>query len=270
MKKNDFTLTQFQALLSSLQETERRFVSVKEYIQNISESDKSGVIILRHDVDLKPENSLKTAILEHSMNIRGTYYFRIIKQTFRPDIILKIAELGHEIGYHYEDMALTKAHTLNTHIDLAYQSFCDNLAKFRTIIPISTICMHGSPKEKYDNRQIWDKYDYKKLDLICEPYFDIDFNKFAYLSDTGRRWNGYSVNIRDKVDSNYLSRYKHTQEIIDNVESLPQNIMFTVHPQRWNDELIPWTSELVFQSIRNVVKRVIISTQKNRLTRNTD
>jgi hypothetical protein len=31
--------------------------------------------------------------------------------------------------------------------------------------------------------------------------------------------------------------------------------MFTFHPQRWSDELISWTKELVMQNIKNVVKR---------------
>ena len=32
---------------------------------------------------------------------------------------------------------------------------------------------------------IWDKYDYKKLGIIGEPSFDIDWNEFAYFTDTG-------------------------------------------------------------------------------------
>ncbi|MBA7531110.1 hypothetical protein ES705_23321 [subsurface metagenome] len=38
--------------------------------------------------------------------IKGTYYFRIVTQSFNPEIIEQIAELGHEIGYHYEDFVL--------------------------------------------------------------------------------------------------------------------------------------------------------------------
>ncbi len=263
MKHRDFTLKKYRDLLSALKETQSRFLTVREFIQNDSNPEENGIIILRHDVDLKPENSLQTAIVENSMGIRGTYYFRIIPQTLHPDIILKIASLGHEIGYHYEDMDLVKAPSLDAHIDLAYKSFCSNLAKLREIIPIDTICMHGSPMGKYDNKMIWNKYHYKELGLICEPYYDIDFSQFAYFTDTGRTWNGGAVSIRDRVNSKYSLNYKSTQQIIANKETLPPNMMFTIHPQRWNDNLVPWVRELVFQNMRNVVKRILLSVRKN-------
>jgi hypothetical protein len=59
--------------------------------------------------------------------------------------------------------------------------------------------MHGSPRSKWDSRRIWDKYDYRKLGVIGEPYFDIDFNEVFYLTDTGRRWDGWKVSLRDKI-----------------------------------------------------------------------
>ena len=61
-------------------------------------------VILRHDVDLKPQNSLATAKLEHELGIRGSYYFRAVPQSWEEQIIKEIASLGHEIGYHYETM----------------------------------------------------------------------------------------------------------------------------------------------------------------------
>jgi len=58
--------------------------------------------------------------------------------------------------------------------------------------------MHGSPLSKYDNRDIWGKYNYKSLGITAEPYFDLDFNDVFYITDTGRKWDGASVSIRDK------------------------------------------------------------------------
>ena len=46
------------------------------------------------------------AQLEADMGNRGTYYFRIVPESFDPQIIENIAELGHEVGYHYEDVSL--------------------------------------------------------------------------------------------------------------------------------------------------------------------
>jgi len=39
---------------------------------------------------------------------------------------------------------------------------------------------------------------------------------------------------------------------------LPDKIMINVHPQRWNDDFIPWMWELVSQNVKNVVKKQII------------
>jgi hypothetical protein len=32
----------------------------------------------------------------------------------------------------------------------------------------------------------------------------------------------------------------------------------TVHPQRWTDNPVAWVKELVFQKVKNVVKKVIL------------
>ena len=98
----DFTLTTYQKLLTTLKSKGYTFQLFADAIEN----PQANTIILRHDVDLHPENALRTAKIEHSLGIRSTYFFRIIPETFKPEIIQQIADLGHEIGYHYEDLTL--------------------------------------------------------------------------------------------------------------------------------------------------------------------
>ena len=93
-----------------------------------------------------------------------------------------------------------------TLIDHAYQLFCHHLEQLRQYAEIKTICMHGSPKSKYDSKDIWENrqgagqgYDYRALGIIGEPYFEIDFDEVFYLTDTGRRWDGWKVSLRDKA-----------------------------------------------------------------------
>ena len=74
--------------------------------------------------------------------------------------------MGHEIGYHYETMD-----TANGNIDKAWDQFKFHLEALRKIAEVSTICMHGSPRSQYDNKEVWTKYDYKSLGLIGEPYY---------------------------------------------------------------------------------------------------
>ena len=73
--------------------------------------------------------------------------------------------------------------------ELAIDDFRLNLEKLRKFYPVKTICMHGSPLSKWDNRDLWKKYNYRDYGIIGEAYFDIDFGEVLYLTDTGRRWD---------------------------------------------------------------------------------
>lgn len=255
----DFTLKIYKSLLISLKESGYHFITFEEYIREYQTSD-TPFIILRHDVDLLPHNSLQTAQMEHSLGIKGSYYFRIVPESFDKEIIEQIAQLGHEVGYHYETMDTSRGN-----VESAYVEFSNNLNIIRSLVPVSTICMHGSPRSKYDNRDIWEKYDYRKLDLIGEPYFDMDFNRFFYLTDTGRRWDGWRVSVRDRMpqQGQWVKKglvYRSTHDIIKAAQAgtLPKQIMITVHPQRWTDNRRLWLKELILQRTKNIVKRFIV------------
>jgi len=244
----DFTLKTYSDFLRNLLDQSFLFQPFRDFLKQPAEK----TVILRHDVDALPENALNMAQLEHHLGIRGTYFFRIIPRVFDENIIREIAKLGHEIGYHYETMDTCKGN-----IDQAYEEFCINLQKFRRLYPVQTICMHGSPRSKYDNKLIWSTYHYTDLDIIGEPYFDIDFQEVAYFTDTGRRWNGAHVNIRDKVNSRFNFNFKTTRQIINHLEKFPAKIMFTIHPQRWHNRPLPWIKELAWQNVKNMGKYLL-------------
>ena len=223
-------------------------------------------IILRHDVDLKAENSVETAKIEHSLGIKASYYFRVVPDSDKPECIRAIADMGHEIGYHYEDMSLCGGEP-----EKAVAHFAEKLAYFRTYYPVKTICMHGAPTSKYDSKDIWQFASYKNdFGLIGEPYFDVDFSDLFYLTDTGRRWDGYKVSVRDKIPTyqdiwtanNWV--YKHTDDIIRACKdgSLPPRIMITTHPQRWTDNKAQQIKEMLVQNLKNTVKYWLIKLRK--------
>jgi len=97
----DFTVKTYRKLLNALKSQGFSFQNVADFIQN----SKSRTIILRHDVDALPRNSLRFARIQSSIGIEGTYYFRAVPQSFDEAIIKEIASLGHEIGYHYENLS---------------------------------------------------------------------------------------------------------------------------------------------------------------------
>ncbi|MEZ4840428.1 MAG: hypothetical protein R2821_02660 [Flavobacteriaceae bacterium] len=142
---------------------------------------------------------------------------------------------------------------------MGIEDFKINLSKLRKLAKVSTICMHGSPMSKFDSKDLWKKYDYKSFDIKGEPYFDVDFSNVFYLTDTGRKWDGDRVSVRDKVDSKFDISLHSTNQIISYTSQgrLPKRIMFTFHPQRWNDNYMMWIKELLFQSTKNLIKRMI-------------
>jgi len=298
----DFTVKIYKNLLASFISAGYSFQTYRDF----TTQPKEKTIILRHDVDARKNHSLQFAKIQHEMGIVGTYYFRMVPQSFDEGVIREIASMGHEIGYHYEDMDFAKGD-----VDKAYEMAKKHLAQLREVAEVKTICMHGSPRSPYDNKEVWKKYDYRELGIIAEPYFDLDFSKVLYLTDTGRRWDGEKVSIRDKApgeeipnDKQQISNssdeglgmvgaknrssrqartddsvssvqqfnsstvqplskkysFRSTQDIIEacNAGEVPDQIMMNFHPQRWTDDPIKWTQELVWQNVKNVVKAGIV------------
>ena len=247
----DFTVDIYRKLLEALKAQQYEFQTFSQYLQFPAER----VVMLRHDVDDRKLHSLEFARIQHSMGIVGTYYFRMVPESFDEMVIKEIEELGHEIGYHYEDMDFA-----NGNPDEAIKYFDQHLGQLRQVASVSTICMHGSPRSKYDNKDVWKHYDYKSYEIIGEPYFDLDFDEVFYLTDTGRRWDGHKVSVRDKVNQHFDLSFHTTQQIINKLESgsFPPKVMFNFHPQRWTNDYNLWLREKYIQKIKNMIKFVLI------------
>jgi len=257
----DFTLVKYTELLQRLEAGDYRFLTFGQYCSEKETLGDGCFVILRHDVDLKAENSLATATLEHERGIKASYYFRVVKQSNKPEVIKAIAAMGHEIGYHYEDLALCGGDA-----EKAIGHFKRQLAYFRQYYPVKTICMHGAPRSKYDGRDLWKRYDYHDLGIIGEPYFDVDFSRVFYLTDTGRRWDGFHVSLRDKIpvyQDEWVRQgwvYHTTDDILKAIKNktLPRQLMMTTHPQRWTDRRGEWLKEALAQSAKNLVKGAML------------
>mgnify|MGYP006282012529 CR=1 FL=1 len=218
----DFTLERYKELMGTLLRQGFSYYGVYGYIlQRLrrieehrfhrGEKEVGGdrVIILRQDIDRLPENSLVIAKIQKELGIKSTFYFRSVARSFEPEVIEKIAGMGHEVGYHYEDVSLTANSSKSLVssskfrekdlIDESIGTFDRNLERLMEYAGVKTICMHGSPMSRWDSRLLWKYYDYKDFGIECEPYFDMDMEEMLYLTDTGRKWNGSAVSVRDKA-----------------------------------------------------------------------
>ena len=143
----DFTLTKFRDLCTAVARNYPT-LTLTEYFSG-KELPLSFAII-RHDIDRRAGNARNTARIEQESGIRATYYFRMNNSVFRPELIKEIEGMGHEVGYHYEVLGKSKGDKIK-----AIGLFEKELSEFRKICDVKTICMHGNPLSKYDDRELW-------------------------------------------------------------------------------------------------------------------
>lgn len=244
----DFTIEKYEVLLTALKEHQS--------------------YCIKHDVDLRPEYSLRLAQVEASMGATATYYFRSMHFASHAETIKAIVALGHRAGYHYESLT-----TCQGDIDSAYNDFCRNLECLRKIVPVETACAHGSPRSPWNSQDIWKQHDIHDLGISYEPMLDTDFSHTLYLTDTGRRWDGYRVSVRDKVPG-WQERWEQeglsfhsTDDIIQALKKIEHPIhskalLLNTHPQRWMPVGMAWAAEAGMQWGKNIAKRLVVLTQK--------
>lgn len=249
---HEFTFDTFSGLL-------RKFISVGYTISTfrdfISKPPAGKTLVLRHDVDRFPSRSLRMAQLEAELRICATYFFRTRAHTFLPQTIRKIEELGHEIGYHYENLS-DKRGDLSSAID----DFSENLIRLRDVAQVATICMHGSPLSTHDNKDLWSHASYRDYGIIADTSLDVDYDKVFYISDNGWGWNRTQFSVRDKVESSFditIDSTLHLHEMLDS-DQLPNFIMLNAHPDSFNDFGFLWFLNYAFINSKNLLKRGLI------------
>ncbi len=252
----DFTFNAYRHYLSAIKKSYPNILRFDDYFT--FDPKPESFCLIRHDVDRRPHNALRMAELEHSVGLKATYFFRTKKHTFISDTISAIASLGHEIGYHYESLSDVRGN-----MEKAIEDFGKNLARLRTVVPVSTIAMHGRPLSAYDNRKIWEPAEqHSKLvshyNLLGEVYLDIDYCDIAYISDTGRNWNPTKKNRRDVVDSQISLSFSNGQNLLNYLGHHPHpKLVFLTHPERWSENSIEYGIQYIKDKITNLIKDLV-------------
>lgn len=247
----DFTFNIFTEILKTFKSCEYEILP----ILNSKLTNHKKVLFLRHDVDRFPLQTLIMSRMEANNNISSTFYFRILPSVFKPEIISEVVAHGHEIGYHYEDLSLCGGN-----LKESIEHFERSLEKLRKFYPVKTICMHGSPLSKWDNKTIWQHYDYKKYGILADTSLDIDYEKVFYISDNGRAWNRTSVSVRDKVVSSFDIPIKNSFHLIEMIRQgrLPDKIMINAHPDTFFDFGVKYGLNWAFIEAKNLAKWIIV------------
>ncbi len=247
----DFTHNTYRRLLETLQDQGYTFLTFRELARS-NGSIGAPYVLLRHDVDRMPGRSQALAELESQEGVQSTYFFRTKPVSFSEAVIARIQALGHEIGYHYETLSDAKGD-----MELAWQLFAQEVKKFQRFGGVESIAMHGRPFSPWDNRALWERFDYRSLGIRLEAYVDIDWSQFLYLTDTGRSWNGKD-NFRDHASGTPKLHDIHTiKDIIKIIRGERPNLIISTHPERWTGSVAGWLQVLITDSAINILKRTL-------------
>tara|TARA_B100000029_G_scaffold497370_1_gene564900 strand:- start:56 stop:829 length:774 start_codon:yes stop_codon:yes gene_type:complete len=248
----DFRFSVYKQLCNSILNSGFKILRVVDFLHLSPESSREKYLILRHDVDRSPNKALMMAKIEKEYGIKSTYYFRTRSRTFKKNIMSKIHRMGHEIGYHYETLSDSRGD-----IGLAYNLFSDELRKFTEIgIEVKTIAMHGSPFSKFDNRDIWNSYDYSNLGILGEAYLDIDISDKFYFTDTGRDYSGVKGNVRDRPRQKYLKNddIRTTFDLIEFIKNTDKRLYVSIHPDKWSKTKIGTIYQGLIVGVKSILK----------------
>jgi hypothetical protein len=218
-----YTFEAYGQLLDAALDAGYTFLPLREYLR--SEELPDRFVLLRHDVDRRPANATRMAALESRRGVAATYYFRT--GTFDSETARAMAERGHEIGYHYEDLARA-----NGDFEAAHRRFERNLERFGRSVPIETVCAHGSPLSPHLNTDLWKGRSLAEYDLLGEAYRSIDVGPDApdglrYCSDTGRTW---------RTPGSGIEAVATTADLLAAIESgAYRRVYLLAHPCRWAD-----------------------------------
>ncbi len=241
-RAREWTIEKYEEFCIVVKDSGRIVLPVVDYLTNPPEGRK---LVIRHDVDICGEKTLQMAKIEKKFAFRASYYYRKVKKTFSPEVLRAVAQLGHEVGYHYEVLDKGKGN-----IEKAKDIFEKELKEFRSIVNVKTISMHGNPLTPWDNRDFWKYYDLSDFDLVGECYLSFDADKIIYLSDTGRTWEEGKHNIKDfLIGGQKLEQLglRTTDDLCQFLQESSQDVYLLIHPERWSVN----SKDYVVQAVRD-------------------
>lgn len=245
----DFTLKMYERLCRALVESGYRSVLMRDWRK--AASDGRPVLYLRHDVDSLPPAALDLARIEREHGLVATYFFRCVPKAFDAGVIRSIQAMGMECGYHYETLDRAQGNFAR-----AIEITRDDLARLRALAPVTTMAMHGNPLTKYDNRDLWTKYDYREFGIELEAY-EIVNSGVPYFTDTGRNWDETRGNLLDMGKERAQIRLTGTPSLIAYVQQNRKDVCISAHPNRWSSRPAVWLYNLAYDTTGNLVKGMI-------------
>lgn len=201
--KCDFSFKHYQEIIQMLKKQNYRFCFFNE-----KPNPQIKQVYWRHDVDLCLKKALKIAEIERKNQIRATYFIRLQSPFYNifsdqaQKLILKINQLGHQLGLHFEENISTNRQKIQIN-----QKVKKNLQILKTHFKIGQAISFHRPHPKLRNKK------FKNFISTYEPAF---FSQTKYLSDSRGYW-------QENCPCQWLGSRK-----------LPNNVQILTHPVWWS------------------------------------
>lgn len=248
-----FFYSQYESIVAALLSADKLVGGVADFL---SCSDQKNRVILRHDVDRFPSKSYSMSKFEKSLGVRSTYYFRVSNGGRFPErFVSLISQMGHEIGYHYEDLSFCSGNR-----DAALERFCVNLQSLRKIAPCSTVSMHGAPLSKYNNQDLLRYENIIDCGLIGDAVSSVHKYNPYYMTDTGGRWLSEQTNLRDRVGKEWPRHAVPSDDnfqFIEFIKITKDPLYISTHPERWSQSHLGCGIAKGIDAISNSAKLIL-------------
>ena len=107
----------------TIQGLEKRLIDLAaqgyEFGSDFSQTESSGVVYLRHDVDLSLRLARDVALVESQLNISATFFLQIGSEFYNlhsqegRSIIGELVKLGHQVGLHFDSRVAVNSNSMS-------------------------------------------------------------------------------------------------------------------------------------------------------------
>jgi len=226
-----FTHAAYARLLDAIRDAGCETLTVREYLTGGRLPER--FVVLRHDVDRKPARAEALARLEADLGVAATYYFH--PSAFRETRSERVAGLGHEVGYHYDDLATARGDR-----ETARALFANNLRVFRRACDVATVSPHAAALSSHDNASLWEHAaSFEEFGLLGDADRSVDYVDLTFFSDAGRTFRERPA---DRARSLGERHQAATADAVDDLASRfregdVQRACVLTHPRRWTTSL---------------------------------
>ncbi|WP_371396492.1 hypothetical protein [Fretibacter rubidus] len=234
------SFNQYHNILSKLSQNGIHSQPVKSLV------NKQGdlhVLVIKHDVEANLKAALRAAQIETELGHCATYYLQgdLLQEEGSAEIVNKIAQLGHEVSYHYDVLD-----SCDGDFPLASEEFehYKSLIESASGQAIETVCPHGNPTKV---RNGWkSNKDFFRSPSVRQKYSElsdivVDFNTLmpngTYISDAGFRLRKIgNISGNDQSNANAIDDGVDVAwDTLETMSLMDKSILLSLHTHRMRD-----------------------------------